>query len=254
MTTRHRLRTLGIFLIALAAISVKAQDFSGTVASAQFDLKYPPGVAEPDARRVSEFLNKRLKVLHDQIGLDLKKKIEVRVYESVGRYLAESGAKRPWRAAIYAKGILHVQPVSALAQRKLFEQALSYELAIALLEQTGDRGCPLWLREAFAVYQSGELARLPPPPGDRLSSFSDLNQDIQDYAVPPQRDDVHFVLGQTMTFFIHKYGEQKSFALYKTFDGSTSVEQVFKKVFEEEYAGVEKQWAKYIASRAVPMR
>jgi hypothetical protein len=93
-----------------------------------------------------------------------------------------------------------------------------------------------------------------PPIGVHLSAFSDLNQDIQEYPNPPQRDDVHYILASTMTFLVQKYGERRAFRVFREFDGVSSVDKVFKKVFGDDLAVVEKAWEKYIASRTASFK
>ena len=168
-----------ILLVASTAMVSRAQDAFGTLTSPHFDVRYQQGVAPEDARKVHEFLLSELKNQSADLGIDYKGKIEVRIYESVGKFLAETNLKRPWRTALYTRGVLSVQPVAALSARKLFEKSLSYELAHALLEQASQNGCPQWLIESFAVYYSGEVSGMTPPLGAKLSAFSDLNQDIQ---------------------------------------------------------------------------
>jgi hypothetical protein len=186
--------------------------------------------------------------------MEPKARIDVRIYESVGKFLEETTLKRPWRTAYYQRGTLHLQPVSALKQRKLFEKSIAYEIALAFLEGSGQKGCPRWLVESFASYYSGETAGMTPPLGARLTSFSDLNQDIQEYPNPPQREDVHYILSSTMTYFVQKYGEKRAFRLFHEFDGTTPVDRVLKKAFGDEYSTIEKGWAKYIASRTASFK
>jgi hypothetical protein len=130
----------------------------------------------------------------------------------------------------------------------LFEQSLSYELALAILAQTSGKGCPRWLQESYAVYHSGEMANYTAPIGTKLAAFSDLDQDIQQYPNPPQRNDVHFILGSTMKFFVEQYGEGKAFGVFKVFNGMTSLEDVFKKHFKREFRTIERTWSNFIAS------
>ena len=241
-------------LATLMIVAARGQVSFGTLTSAHFDVKYQQGVTNADARKVNDFLLSEYKTMSGDLGLNLTSKIEVRVYESVGKFLSETALKRPWRAAYYSRGTLHVQPVSALTARKIFEKALTYELAVALLEQSHQKGCPRWLYESFAAYYSGETAGMTPPLGARLAAFSDLNQDIQEYPNPPQRDDVHFILAGTMTFLVEKYGERRAFRIFKEFDGATPVDKVFKKTFGDDYAAIEKMWAKYIFSRTATFK
>jgi len=243
---------LGITLLSLAA-GASAQDTFSTISSVYFDMKYQGGVQEEDVRSLLGYLQGERATIIQQVGFDSTKKIEVRIYNSVGRFLAGAGVKQPWRGAYYFKDVLHVQPVQALEQRGILESAISYELAMAYLEAARHKGCPQWLQDAYAVHFSDEMKRLSQPVGVRLSSFSDLNQDIQQYPNPPQRDDVHYVLGQTMKFFIGKYGELRTYGLFREFDGMTSVETVFKRVFGEEYHGIERAWAGSVkSSKKVP--
>lgn len=236
------------FLLLLVPMNVHAQRASSAITTVHINVEYQAGISEADARRVSDYLQNDYNYLSDKLGLDFKKRLEVRIYDSVGKFLSATRVNKPWRGAVYARGVLSLQPVQALVQRGIFEQSLSYELALGLLDQTAGKGCPRWLRESFAVYHSGEMGNLSVPVGARLSSFSDLDQDIQQYPNPPQRDDVHYVLGQTMKFFVEKFGEAKAFSVYKAFNSVTPVEDIFKKIFKQEFRTTERTWANFIAA------
>ncbi len=219
-----------------------------SLATVHFDVQYQREISDSDAQKVADYLQQDYSYLSEKLGIDFKKKLEVRIYGSEGKFLSSTNQKRPWRAAIYWRGVLHMQPVQALVTRNILEQSLSFELANALLEQTAGQGCPRWLRESFAVYHSGMMASLTPPIGVRLASFSDLDQDLQSYPNPPQIDDVRYILGLTMKFFVEEYGEEKTLGIYKMFNGSTSIEDLFKKAFKQELSTIERTWANYIAA------
>ncbi|MDH3253181.1 MAG: hypothetical protein OEM41_10345, partial [Ignavibacteria bacterium] len=161
------------------------------VKTVHFNVRYQRGVEEEDARKVADYLQSDYQYLSKRLGIDLKRSLDVRIYDSVGKFVMETRVNKPWRGGIYHRRVLHLQPVEALVMRDLFEQTLSYELAHAVLDDASRMGCPLWLREAFAVYHCGEMARLSEPYGVRVSQFADLLQDIQEYPNPPQRNDVH---------------------------------------------------------------
>jgi hypothetical protein len=254
MTAQFRFRAAGLIgavcvVLVMRGVAVAQETFS-TVSTVHFDVQYQRGITEEAAKKVADFLQTEYAFISNQIGLDLKKKLEVRVYETQGKYLSKTNQRRPWRGAIYWRGVLHMQPVDALETRKIFEQALLYELALAVLDQTSGKGCPRWLQESYAVYHSGEMANLTPPIGTKLSAFSDLDQDIQQYPNPPQRDDVHFILGSTMKFFVDQYGEDKAFSVFKVFNGMTPLETVFKKQFKQEFRTIERTWTNFIDSQA----
>jgi len=241
---------IGILLgFLMAPPSVQTQGVFSSVTTVHMNVQYQPGVSEEDARKAAEYLQNDYNYLSDKLGIDFKKRLEVKIYDSVGKFLTATNQKKPWRGAIYWRGVLHMQPVQALVQRGIFEQSISYELAVALLDLTSPKGCPRWLRESFAVYHCGEMANLTVPIGAKLSYFSDLDQDIQQYPDPPQRDDVHYVLGQTMKFLVEKFGEDKAFSIYKAFNGTTPIENIFKKAFKQEFRTVERTWANFIAAQ-----
>ena len=233
-----------------------AQGPYATITSAGFDIKYQRGVREEQVRGLLEFMVNDRKLITTELGFGDDRRIEVRVYESVGKYLAETGLKQSWRGAFYTKGVLHTQPIDALVQRDILEPTISYELAMAMLDGAAEKGCPRWLREAYAVYHSGEMATLTPAVGVKVASFSDLEQDIQAYPNPPQRSDVHYVLGLTMEFFFERYTREKALTLYREFNGMRSVQTVLKAVLAEEYAAIEKAWAERVraTTSAFPKR
>lgn len=232
----------------LLAVQLQAQGEYFSLATVQFEVHYQPGVTKEDAGKVAEYLQKEYAYLSAKLHLELKTKMDVRVYDGVGKYLAGANQKKPWRTVVYSRGVLHVQPVQALIQRKVFEESLSYELVRGLLDQAVNKGCPQWLREAYAVYHSGEMASLTPAYGAKLESFADLDQDIQEYPDPPQRNDVHYILGRTMKFLLERYGEEKTTNVFTAFDGRTSIEAIVKKTLGEDYARLEKAWSAHIAS------
>ena len=244
---------LGLVLIG-APVSVTAQEAFVTLRTSSLDVRYMRGVPEADARRAAEYLQAETDSITRQLKLTPKRRIEVRIYDNVSRFLAESGLKKPWRGAYFVRGILHCQPVQALLQREIFEQSLTSEIARAILQGVGEQGCPLWLRESYAAHRVGAFRTASAPIGARLTAFADLNQDIQSYPDPPQRDDVQYMLGQTMNFFVTTYGEAAAMSLFADFDGTRGVETVFRRVLGQEYAAVEKAWAGHIAEQSAPFK
>ncbi len=240
-------------LVPLLHVRLAAQGGTATVKGDKVDLVYPRDAKEDEVRNLLEFLQADRRTILSQLGLASERTVTARTYESVSRFQSEAGLKQPWRGALYAKGTLHIQPVQALIQRRIYETALAYEMAFLLLEPVAGKGCPRWLREAYAVHHSGVLPQLTPAVGANLASFADLDQDIQENPNPPGRDDVQYVLGTTMKFFIDRYGQEKTFQLFRDFDGKTPVGGVFKRVLGEEYSTIESAWAQHIRALSAPM-
>jgi hypothetical protein len=221
-----------------------AQATFSTIPSVHFDVKYIQGVTEGEARRILGFLQADYDTLRSQLGMDGKEKLEVRLHDSPGRFRSEVNAGAETYSAMYVRGTMYVLTT---VQASGLEKAMRYQLARVFLEPAGQRACPAWLREAFAVNHAEIIADLSPPGSVALASFSDLTQDIAEAATPTDRNDVNFVLGRTMQFFIERYGKQKAFGLFKEFDGTQPTETVFKKSLGEDLQTIEKAWSKYVA-------
>lgn len=228
--------------LALVAGVTEGQEMFSTISSAHFDVKYQGVAREENVRALLEFLERDYDAVTADLGLDSTRRLEVRLYGSVGRYLAAVNLRQSWRRAYYLRGVLHLQPIEELLKARVLETSIGFELATALLEDAWARGCPMWLRAAYAVYHSGEMRTLSAPMGVRIQSFADLDQEFQERTSPPGRDDLHYVLGQTMMFFIQEYGTSKAFGVYSAFDGERSVEKVFEAVFGDPYEAVEARW------------
>ncbi len=249
---RHFL--LAVSLLFLPLPCLLAQNPFETLKTLHVEVKYEKGVSELSARQVADYLEDDYSYLNKKTGLVLQQPLVVRLYASLGSYISQSKMKKTWRGGFYERGVFHLQPVELLLKKNIMEQTLSFEFATAMLDEVGRKGCPRWLREAFAVSYSGEMAGLTPPYGMLISYFSDLDQIIQEYSDPPQRDDVHFVLGHTMKFLVDRYGEDRANGVFKAFDGVTGVEEVFAKQFKDSYTTIEKAWADHISTQTQKLK
>jgi hypothetical protein len=260
MVTPHvriagRLAAAGLLVAVTAGVpAANAQGTYASLTTPRFEFQYDRALSENDVRTQTEFLEENYASIQKELGFEPKMEIRVRLYGSVSKFLAETKLGSPWRGALFVRGILHAQPTQALVQRNILESALAYELALAFLDQSGNDGCPRWLREAYAVHHSGILPDLTTPVGAKLASFSDLEQDLQLHQKPPQLEDVQYILGQTVLFLIDRFGTVKTMGLYRQFDGTRSVETVFRKHMGEEFSSVEKAWAKYISGKTSRVR
>ena len=232
-----------ILIMVTPPMAISQAKFS-TIRSVHFDVNYIQGVPEAKAQKVLNFLLSEYDTLRSRLVLELKKKLEVRVYDSPGRFSSDINMGREVLPAMYVHGILYVlEPVPPEG----LEKAMRYQLSRVVLEQTAQRACPVWLRESFAIHHSGRMADLSAPGSVTVASFSDLSQDLEDAQTPAERADVDYVLGRTMQFFIERHGQAKAFGVFREFDGILTVDKVFKKAFGEEYQDIEKAWSKYVA-------
>lgn len=254
MTAPHSFRAALLLGLCIAmAPTLSAQGFL-SLTTVHFNVKYQGGVGDEQAKKAVEYLEDEYSYLNRKLGVGFDHPLEVRMYESVGRFRAESGAGASSDGAIVNKRVFHIEPLQTLAETKSFEKTISYHLALAMLDEAGRRGCPVWLRQAFAVYHCGEMPDLDPPVGVRVTHFADLDQDIQQYTTPPQRDDVHYVLGLTMKFFVDRCGEPQAFGIFRAFTGASTADEVIAKAFGRAYDAIEKEWSEYIAAHTVRLR
>jgi hypothetical protein len=72
-------------LLLLMRGSVYTQEAFSTISTVHIDVHYQRGVSEEDARKAADFLQEEYKYISDQLGLDLKKKLDVRIYDTVGK-------------------------------------------------------------------------------------------------------------------------------------------------------------------------
>lgn len=242
------------WLFLIAGVTVQAQPGYSSLKSVHFEAKYQKGVTEQEVQKTLQYLEVEYEYLVKTLGLELKKPLEVRMYGAVGPFLEQSKQSKPWRLAIYQRNVLHLQPVKELAKQQLSEKNLSFELALAVLEQVRMHGCPRWICEAFAVYHSGLITELEMPIGMKTSAFADLDQQLQQFTIPPKRDDVLYILGQTMLYFVENFGDEKTMRFYKEFDGSKSTETLFRLHFGQDMKEIEKNWSAEMNSRLKPFK
>ena len=255
------IRGIGLLAALVAAIATfmipspaAAQPGFSTHTTVRIAVKYQKGIPPEEAEALGAFLQREYDYISGRLHVDLPAPLEVRMYDSGGKYLAATGQQNAWRPAVLQRGILHMQPVTDPKRQGAFEKGISYELARAVLEGTGRKGVPRWLREAFAAYYSGVMSDLTPPVGARIRSFADLDQDLQRHTAPPRRDDVVYLLGQTMKFFIDEFGEDKAYGVFAAFDGEHGLEETMTAHFGTDFKQVEQSWAAAMAHQSEPFK
>jgi len=237
-----------IFIALMSGVilpRVQAQENMFSLNTVHFAVRHQEGVTADDARRVADYLESDYEYLSRKLSIVLQQPVVVMLHGSKGKFLDGTRQARSSRRVIFTHGVLHVGPVKMLDRDKTLERSLSFELAFLMLDSA--KGCPRWLREALAVYHSGVMTDLTSPSGMAPKYFSDMDQDIQQYPNPPQRDNVHYWLGMTWRFFLERYGDEKAFSVFRNFDGIRSTGDIFKNVFGEEFDKIERSWAAFLS-------
>ncbi len=249
----HRVFVTAVAFLFVSHLSgtmspMNGQEVFHSFRTPHFEIKHQAGISDQDARKVSDYLEKDYGYLQTITGIDLQTRPEVRIYDADQKFAKGSGERNASRGALHKRGVLHVRPVAKLEAENRFAQVLSYELSTIVLGDAAQNGCPQWLVQSFAVYHSGVMPDLAPPAGRTVHYFSDLDQDIQEYPDPPRRQEVEYLLGTTMKFFVEEFGEEKAFRVFKKFDGVTPIEDVFNSSFGQEFSSVEKAWASFVVT------
>ena len=172
-------------LLLCGILPVSAQEGLLSFRSPNFEIKYQKGVSEEDARKVAEYVEKDYAYLSSLLRLNLKARVEVRLYDTDLKFTKGAGARTATPGVSLNRGIIHVKPVARLEAENRLAQSLSMELAEALLEGAVRLGCPQWLAQSFAVYHAGLMPDITPPPRKKLRIFSDLDVHHHEYPHPP---------------------------------------------------------------------
>ena len=136
MTMREfRACVLSAILLFLFLGKAESQPGFSLLQSVHFAVYYQKDITDSEAQKSADYLEKDYSYMVDKLGMELRSPLTVRIYGAVGSYLSGTKQRYPWRLALYQRRILHVQPVKVLMEKDQFEKALSYELAVALLEQ-----------------------------------------------------------------------------------------------------------------------
>jgi hypothetical protein len=99
--------------------------------------------------------------------------VEIRLSATTAEFCRRSG--RPWwQASIYRDRIIHLQPVRVLRERGILATALRHELMHQLVDEHAKGNGPIWLYEALAIYNSGEIEFLKPQ-----SAVENFNKESQ---------------------------------------------------------------------------
>ena len=235
-------------VMAVVVIPAAGQETFHSFRTPNFEVRYQPGIPEQDARKVAGYLEKDYTYLSSVLRMNIEKQTEVRIYDTELKFSKGTGDRKSERSASFRRGVLHLKPVAKLEAENRLAQALSMELPMALLEKAIMSGCPQWLAQSFAVYHAGVMPDLSPPVGTKLRYFSDLDQDIQEHPDPPKRQDVEFLLGTTMKFFIESFGEERTFQVFGKFNGTMPIEEVFRSWFGKEFEAIEEAWALHLTA------
>ena len=87
--------------------------------------------------------------------------VEIRLSATTYEFCRLTG--RPWwQAAVYRGRMIYLQPVRVLDERGILATTLRHELMHQLVEEQSNGNSPIWLSEALAIYNSGEIALLKP--------------------------------------------------------------------------------------------
>jgi len=249
--TNRRLSGVSLVISAVmtaAVVPAAGQEVFHSFHTPNFEIRHQPGIPEQDAREVAGYLEQDYTYLSKILRMNLEKQTEVRIYDTESKFAKAAGDRKSSKGAAFKRGVLYLKPVAKLEAENRLAQALSMELPMALLDQAIMSGCPQWLAQSFAVYHAGIMPDLSPPVGTKLRYFSDLDEDIQESPDPPKRQDVEFLLGTTMKFFIESFGEEKAFQVFGKFNGTMPIEEVFRSWFGKEFDAIEEAWALHMTA------
>lgn len=206
---------------------------------------------EFDAAEIQKFshdLDSAFMYWKAKLSVKQKGKIEFIIYKSERSYKHKSGVK--FNISVYrSRGIVHISPKAIEYRNKNYSSYLTQAVISGLLKDVNKKGCPEWLSDAFAFYIS-KLDEV------ETQGYIDTQLNIRDfqqeYSQLKREAQYRMFIVRAFSFLNYletKYGGEKIYLLFRTFDGKRTDEEVFEIVFGEKFDAIEKGWRLFVRAK-----
>ncbi|RCK73996.1 MAG: hypothetical protein IGBAC_2143 [Ignavibacteriae bacterium] len=171
--------------------------------------------------------------------------IEFRMYKSDKSYKNKTNVK--FNQDVYHnQNIIHLSPKIFDRKSLSSDKILVNAVILALLSESGKRGCPKWLIDSYAIYFSGLKES---EQQATLNISGNLKDFKQEYSQLKKETQYNAFLSKSFHFidFVNKrYGNDKLNFLFKAFNGKRSEEEAFEFALGEKFEEIEKAWNNFI--------
>lgn len=214
-------------------------------------VRFAKQSAEPKAREVLEVATKARQQLAEKYQLAWTAPIEIRLSATTYEFCQRTG--QPWwQASISRQRVIYLQPLRLLRERDILETTLRHELVHQLVEEQSKGNAPLWLNEALAIYNSGEIAQLKPARHNASNAeleWRQLKNRLEKNASKAEAERVYFQLYYLGQFLETAFTPAQIMALLLQLAEHKPFDLACKILFHESAATLEKRWLRYASEK-----
>lgn len=207
--------------------------------------------AESKGREVLEVATKARQQLAEKYQLALTTPIEIRLSATTYEFCQRTG--QPWwQASISRQRVIYLQPLRLLRERGILETTLRHELMHQLVEDLSKGHAPIWLNEALAIYNSGEITLLKPArhkAGNTELEWRQLEKRLEENASKAEAERVYFQLYYLGQFLETAFTPAQIMALLRQLAENIPFDLACKNIFHESAAMLEKRWLYYASEK-----
>ena len=212
-----------------------------THTTVHFKIQYEKSISINDIRELGAMLEDKYSHYRNVFGLSSGNVTIVNVYNSIGRFRAESKTKIFDDGDFKSGKIYFAYPSNPGNQERLANIAARV-VARSILDKIS--ACPEWLKESFSLYAGNDLSRFGDPARFNIATFTDLGEDYNRASDPKDIKELFAKLASTVHFLVNRYGESKVELMLKNFKNGGSIEEAFELTFNEKLPEIERAWVK----------
>ncbi len=210
-----------------------------------FKISFQKDLNLEEVKSIGDQLDHYLNHWKNILKIKKVRNVEFRLYKSEKAYKNKSNVNFNQEVFLY-KDIIHLSPKIFDRNYLLTDKLLANAVVLALLKESGKKGCPKWLIESYAIYLSGMRD------ADQQSTINisySLKDFKQEYSQLKKESQYKAFLSKSSVFFefVNKrYGSERLNYLFRLFNGKRSEEQAFEMAFGEKFDEIERAWKVYL--------
>ncbi len=173
--------------------------------------------------------------------------VEIRLSATTYEFCQLTG--RPWwQASVYRGRIIFLQPIRVLRDRGILATALRHELAHQLVEEQSRGNSPIWLSEALAIYNSGEIVWLKPARRKiepTALKWNQLEKRLESTTDQADAERLYFQLYHLGQFLETRFSVEKIVRLLQRLSEKTPFASACREILGENAEEIEQNWLQY---------
>ena len=221
------------------------------IAENNITIRFAEPRAESIAREVLTIAANARQELAEKYKLAFSAPVEIRLSATTYEFCQITG--RPWwQASVYRGRVIYLQPIRALRERGILATTLRHELMHQLVEEHAKSNSPLWLSEALAIYNSGEIALLKPARkkvGNNELKWNQLEKRLERTTDKADAERLYFQLYHLGQFLETKFSVEKIARLLQRLAEKKPFAPACHEVLGENAEEIEQNWLQYAVEK-----